>query len=499
MDRRRFVKSATGGAAGWLLSSAASRSQDDLARPESPVIPQTAWGRVWIRWTGPALPAETLLAHGLVIPWGAPPALVESARMQGYRVYAAVTPRQASTAANSSRALGFSGIILGADEAEQETAEKIARELRLAYLNLTILSPDASAKQPAMMGSTVITQRGILQVSSPTEQPWIDSNLAMVGFDRAFRPTQTPLIDFQWTLPDALQQQLGPSTENYLLAVAEAGALHSDLILNLHPNLEKALVRGCEEGWAVWKRVAKYVEFYLREGQRPVTLQASVGVVTNKYEDSYEAMNLMARHNIPFRVLPPSQLTPQDLHGLDLMVVFTQPDEAAIRQLAGFVEDGGVAILVSLRNLFPGASSGGRQVSNNSVIYAMGKGKVIELADGVGDPGAFSRDVRRLLGKENLPISLWNASTTIAIPYKLPGTPTATLELLNYSAAPMPVQVRIQGTYSVLRYETPERGCCEALTATHQDGFTQFEVPWLRIGGRVHLGSTRKSSIGRLS
>jgi hypothetical protein len=472
-----------------LLGSAASRGQDDPARQESPVIPQTAWGRVWIRWSGPALPAETLLAHGLVIPWGGAPALVESARKQGYRVYSAVTPGQASAAANGSGALGFSGIILEAGDAEREAAERIARELQPAYPNLAILFPDRSAKQPAMMGSTVITRGGVLQISSSTEQPWIDSNVAMVEFDRAFRPTQTPVIDFQWTLPDALQQQLGPTTADYLLAVAEAGALHSDLILNLHPNLEKALVSGSEEGWAVWKRVTKYVEFYLREGQRPFTLQASVGVVTNNYDDSYEAMNLMARHNIPFRVLPPSHLTPQGLHGLDLVAVFTQPDEATIRQVADFVEDGGVAILVRLQNLFPGPWSGSRPASNNSVIYAMGRGKVIELVDGVGDPGAFSRDVRRLLGQENLPISLWNASTSIAIPYKLPGTPMATVELLNYSADPMPVQVRIRGTYSVLRYETPERGCCEALTATHQDGFTQFEVPWLRIGGRVHLGA----------
>ena len=489
MDRRRFVKSASWGVAGSLLSSVASRGQDDPAQPESPVIPQTAWGRVWIRWTGPALPAETLLVHGLVIPWGAVPALVESASKRGYRVCAAVTLEQASAAANSSRALGISGIILGRGDAEQKPAETIARELQLEYPNLTILYPNAGAKQPAMMGSTVITRGGILQVSSPTEQPWIDSNLAMVGFDRAFLPTQTPLIDFQWTLPNALQQHLGPGTEDYLLAVAEAGALHSDLILNLHPDLEKALVSGSEEGWAVWKRVTKYVEFYLREGQRPVALQASVGVMTHQYEDSYEAMNLMARHNIPFRALPPSGLNPWGLHGLDLIVVFTQPDEAAIRQLVGFVEDGGVAILVSLRNVFPKPSNGGRQASNNSVSYAMGRGKVIELTDGIGDPGAFSRDVRRLLGKEHLPISLWNASTTIAIPYKLSGSPTANVELLNYSADPMPVQVRIQGTYSVLRYETPERDCCEGLTATHQDGFTQFEVPWLKIGGRVHLSA----------
>src|SRR4051794_2200116 len=177
MDRRRFVKSATGGAAGWLLSSVPSRGQDDLARPEPTVIPQTAWGRVWIRWTGPALPKETLLAHGLVIPWGTAPALVESARKRGYRVCAAVTVGQASAAANSSRALGFSGIILAAGDGEQETAQKIASELRLTNPDLPVLFPDASAKQPAMMGSTVITQGGVLHVSSPTEQPWIDSNL----------------------------------------------------------------------------------------------------------------------------------------------------------------------------------------------------------------------------------------------------------------------------------------------------------------------------------
>jgi hypothetical protein len=498
MDRRRFVKSASLSTAGLLLSSAASKGQNDLTRSESPVISQTAWGRVWIRWTEPALPAKTLLAHGLAIPLGAAPALVESARKQGYRVYTAVTLGQESAAAKSSSAMGISGIILEAGDSEQEKAERTARDLRLAYPNLTVLTPDPSAKQPAMMGSTVTTQRGILQISSATEQPWIDSNLALVGFDRAFRPIQTPLIDFKWELSDVLQQQQGPSTEDYLLAVAEAGALHSDLILNLHPNLEKALVSGSDEGWTVWERIAKYVEFYLREGERPVAFQANVGVVTDNYDTSYEAMNLMARHNIPFRVLSPSHLTLQGLQGLDLIVVFAQPDEAAIRQVAGFVNGGGTAILVSLHGSFPWQSSGARQVSGESVIYTMGKGKVIELAEGIADVGTFSKDVRRLLGKEKLTISLWNASTIVAIPYKFPGASAATVELVNYSADPMPVQVRIKGTYSVVRYETPEQGCCEVLTPTHQDGFTQFNVSWLRIGGRVHLGAVADPQRKRL-
>jgi hypothetical protein len=488
MDRRRFVKSAGLGAAGLLLNSVVSKGQEGVTRPESLVLPHIAWGRVWIRWTQPVLPARTLLAYGLAIPWDAGPALVESARKGGYRVYAAATLEQALAAANNSRALEISGIILEAGDSEQLNVEKTAADLRLAHPDLTILSPDPRSKQPSMMGSTVISNGGILQISSPTEQPWINSNLAVVAYDRAFRPTQTPLIDFKWDHSDVLQQQLGPSPEDYSLAVAEAGSLHSDLILHLHPSLEKALVSGSAEGWVIWNRVAKYIEFYLREGEPAVAFPATVGVVTDNYDASYEATNLMARHNIPFRFLSPSHLTSQELQGLALIVVFAQSDKAVIRQIAGFVDGGGMTILVSVPDPFPGHSSGTRRVSGDSVIYPMGGGKVIELANGVANPETFSRDVRRLLGEEKLPISLWNASSTIAIPYSLPGTSTATVDLLNYSADPMPVQVRLRGTYSEVRYETPEHGCCEVLTPTHQDGFTQFDVPWLRIGGRVYLG-----------
>ena len=108
-------------------------------------------------------------------------------------------------------------------------------------------------------------------------------------------------------------------------------------------------MRGSDEGWAVWNRVSKYVEFYLGEGERPVAFDANVGVVTDNYDTSYEATNLMARHNIPFRILPSSHLASQDLQGLDLIVIFAQPDPAAIRQLGGFVQGGGEAILVNLR------------------------------------------------------------------------------------------------------------------------------------------------------
>jgi hypothetical protein len=66
-----------------------------------------------------------------------------------------------------------------------------------------------------------------------------------------------------------------------------------------------------------------------------------------------------------------------------------------------------------------------------------------------------------------------------------------TLELVNYAEEPLRVQVQIKGSFHSIRYETPEHGCCESLTAVQRNGFTEFVIPDLRIGGRVHLKEAR--------
>jgi hypothetical protein len=58
---------------------------------------------------------------------------------------------------------------------------------------------------------------------------------------------------------------------------------------------------------------------------------------------------------------------------------------------------------------------------------------------------------------------------------------------VNYAQEPLEVQVRVKGSFSSIRYETPESGCCQMLAPVQREGFTEFVVPSLRIGGRVHL------------
>ncbi len=77
------------------------------------------------------------------------------------------------------------------------------------------------------------------------------------------------------------------------------------VILPVHPNLQKGLAEGDQTAWREWDRVKTYLGFYSK-GSRPETQPvAEVAVVTDHYQDAYEAMNLLARRNITFRVLAP--------------------------------------------------------------------------------------------------------------------------------------------------------------------------------------------------
>lgn len=46
----------------------------------------------------------------------------------------------------------------------------------------------------------------------------------------------------------------------------------------------------------------------------------------------------------------------------------------------------------------------------------MGKGEALEPSEPITDPETSAEDIRRLLGKDDALIALWNGLTTIAVP-----------------------------------------------------------------------------------
>jgi hypothetical protein len=348
-----------------------------------------------------------------------------------------------------------------------------------------VLNPDA--KQPEMRGSLVIKRDSVLEVSSPTAQPWIDTNLALVKIEQRSHQGQVPLYTFSWGLSDSGPEQKGATATDYSLAVAEAGAFHADLILQLEERLQRALSNHAPEAWTLWNQVRSYATFYSDQSEQRLESAANVAVVVDDLDTSDEAMNLMARHNIPFKVLLPADLKLGGLESFNVVVVFVKPDRKACERIADLAAHGKVVVLVDAHGSYPWQNRDAVRLNEHAVAYAVGDGKVLELSEPVTDPEMFAQDIRHLLGKQDVLLSLWNGLTTVAVPY---GEHTGTLKVLefvNYAAEPLRLQVQVKGSFSSIRYDTPEHKCCESLVPVKHDGFTEFVIPELRIAGRVHL------------
>jgi hypothetical protein len=446
-------------------------------------------GKVYLRWTYSAVPPIKVLGvNELVVEWTAgAKSFVAAAKKQGYWVYLETTSEQAAAAAEAGEKAGAAGIVLTDELTKQSEAEESARKLRKAHAKLKILVLYAGGKPPELRGWLVFKKNGILQVSSPTSQPWLDANLALIRYEEAGQKSQRPLYTFSWDLTDPLVKEQGPSPADYKLAITEAGAFHADLILEVHEKLQKGLASGDKAALADWGAVRQAIEFYQRREGRTIDAAARVAVMTDEYEATYEALNLMARHNIPYRVLHSAEVKDRGLDGFDVVISFAELGKDLAEAVRSFAEKGGVAVLVNLRGPYPWESAATAKTTGHSATYEVGKGRVIELGEAVRDPETFAQDIRRLMVKAQVPVSLWNSLTTLVVAYP-GGKPGETVvELVNYAGQSTQVQVQAKGKYGTARYESPEKGCCETLKASVVNGHTEFVVTDVVIGGRVHL------------
>jgi len=350
-----------------------------------------------VHWTNSAAPtAKRLGVDELVVSWdgGASP-IMKAARGRGYRVYVEASPQQAAAVAEASAKLGLAGVILNVRQRERQGAQAALRKLRSTYPQLRFLLLNPDGKQPQMKGGLIIKRDAILEISSPTAQPWIDTNLALIRIEQVSDPEQIPLYTFSWNFSDPAQQERGPTAEDYLLAVAEAGAFHADLILDLPEELQKGLAQNNASAWAVWNQVKPFVEFYSTATKARRKPAANVGVVIDNFETSYEAVNLLARHNIPFRVLHPSDLKSVDLNGFEVIVVFAKPDKEAAARISEIAARGGTVVLVESAGSYPWQTAQPERMNEHTVSYVVGKGRVLELSEPVTDPETFAQDIRR--------------------------------------------------------------------------------------------------------
>ena len=180
----------------------------------------------------------------------------------------------------------------------------------------------------------------------------------------------------------------------------------------------RALSEHDPAAWILWNHLRSYANFYSPASEIPLVAAANVALVVDDLDITDETMNLLARHNIPFKVLLPADLTTNDFGAFDIVVVFAKPDKVTCEHLADLAARGNTVILLEAHGAYPWQNDHPVRMNEHTVSYAVGNGRVLEVSEPVTDPEMFAQDIRRLLGKDNALISLFNGLTTIAVPYR---------------------------------------------------------------------------------
>ena len=411
---------------------------------------------------------------------------------QGYRVFLQCELKDLAGAVVTADHAAVTGIIVTntAPLTQSPSAEQLRPYLDAhKALAFVILVP--GGKQPQMKGRLVVERDGVLQVSSPSSQPWLDTNLALVRLAQSMDLDSLPSIyDFHWDTSGTLPTNAWyPDAEAYAVAIAEADAMRSDFIFDLPGPLQRALVADDPRAWTLWKAVKPYLDFSSNATREKMLPVVNLGVIVNDGQASYEAINLMARHNLAFESVRPSGLTLARLRNWNSVVVFCPLNKEAVTLLRDFAASGGIVAFVDPHGEFPWHSATSVRQDSGTTVYSIGAGQVVELAEPPVDPENFARDLRRLIGRERSALALWNSLTTLVTGYREQSRPEVTLYLVNYADQPDNVQVQVKGRFTHVRLESPEEPCCVSLPFVERGSFTEFTIPALRITARVHLDS----------
>lgn len=449
-------------------------------------IAAPATGEVLVRWDLDQVPSRDSLGVSSIVVPASKAALAQEAIARGYRVYLDVDA--ASLAALGAVPDAAGGVVVRG-EASRRQLDALRLRMRAPA---RVLHVDGRGAWPHVRLNWVTLRNNVLQVSSRTAQPWLESNAVFSRIGRAGGSAgEGPvLLSYDWQPITAAETHLGPALENYLVAIAEAGGFGHDLLLPLHEGFQRDLLLGKPAARATWQEMRRYLEFYGWDLPRRYRRLSNVGVLVANPGDAVEVLRLLSRHNLPFEVVSPDALQRGDLRSFGLIVALDPLQGGQAAALSAFARAGGTVVLngPAQATAWEGALAAGE--NERQVTYGLGSGRIVARREAIADPDEFARDVRDMLGPEGRLVDVWNGITVMLAPYEDERGETLLLNVLNYAHSAQPIQLRVKGLFSEGYFESPEAGP-ELLPLRHRDGFTEFVVPSLRVGGRVFLSRER--------
>ena len=413
------------------------------------------------------------------------------ARERGLAVLGLVYPgADAAAAAVGAREAQLDGLVLEGEFpgglAFVERLEKALAAVNSAAVVIPVV-PSPLARRAARQVLAVegvppgVGKAGDGATAGATGGMWIDSNLWLA---RSFQadPDRRPV----WISHRSRDGAPGI----YARSIADAAAAGARWILTLDDDLRARLLRRESEALAVWRGIADSLAFFESHAEwRGFAPFGNVAIILDASgpnpANSEEYLNLVARRQIPYRVIYRSQLSAASLAGLRAALAFdlAPATEGERKTLRAFAAGGGLVL--------SGPSWGGAPKEQSYTMVAEGEGEIAVYKDDSPDPQSVARDLNDLVTTPELGVSVFKAPSVLPYVSVAGGGARLLIQLVNYATEPAKsIAIWVTGSFASARLYAPGSAALD-LPVKPSGGRTEITVPALAAYGAVLCSAQR--------
>ena len=326
--------------------------------------------------------------------------------------------------------------------------------------------------------------------AGPTGAPWLDSNLWFVQMARVLMPDRPIWID-----ADPPQGRVFTRPGAYYIAVADAAQAGGRWVISLDADFSGALAKSDSKAIDDWKRVLKSVKFF--QDHAAWSKYSSLGVVgvlsdfrgPNEFL-STEALNLMMRRHLPYRVLDKTKLAANGLQGLKAVVYTDEqmPSNALRSQLNAFARAGN--LLICTRRCAALAEGGRTLAVDNELfkVHSVGTGRVAVANEDTPDPFVLAGQAHMLLSRKNDLYRLYNQGSSTTTYTASPDGKKALLQFLSFASGRIPdLGIDFVRTYRSALCHTLEADAPSPVNLVRRESSQEVHLPGFPLFCAIEL------------
>ncbi len=313
--------------------------------------------------------------------------------------------------------------------------------------------------------------------AGPTGAPWVDSNGWKIRLTSALRPGTEV-----WVAADPKAERL--FTQSYLIAVADAGAHGGRWIISLDKRLAAGLLERKPESLETWKKLTGAAAFFAeRKSWSDYLPEAFLGVISdfsgsNEFL-SHEILNLVARTNQQYRIIPKSGVASSSFNGLKA-VSYTddeQPAQELRKSILAFVEAGGLLITGPNWGQLPGTDTHGYD-HPRFALRTLGRGRLAVARQEFDDPYLLANDFTVLISHRYDLLRFWNGGAVGSYFTMEPDRKRGVVQMVFYAPAFFGnLSLRVAGRYESAKLRTFEQPAARKVESEHQEDALELHLP----------------------